>query len=183
LIIPALVLDVSHSAAQSHVYAIGFCVGVVMFLYGLRRKSNATYPTFLPESKPAVPRRDRLQPSPPSPVSNVQIVRLSPETGTVKSADMTQQQKIAAALLKAGISNSPSWPNAEGPDPADDRSKVQVITAPSASSVEADSNVAHSLAPEKYRTGIPTLKKLMLWAGPALALLSLYLLLRSKSLL
>jgi len=154
-----------------------------MFLYGLRPKSNAIHPTFLPESKPPVPRRDRLQPPAPSPVSNVHTIRLSPETGTVKSADMTQQQKIAAALLKAGISSSASWPNAEGPGPADAKPKVRVITAPSESSVEADGNVAPSLALEKSQTGVPTLKKLMLWAGPALALLSLYLLLRSKSLL
>jgi hypothetical protein len=37
------------------------------------------------------------------------IIRLSPKTGPAKSTDMTQQQKIAAALVKAGISNPTAW--------------------------------------------------------------------------
>jgi len=40
------------------------------------------------------------------------VIRLSPETGATKVADMTQQQKIAAALLKAGISNPAAWQTA-----------------------------------------------------------------------
>lgn len=38
-----------------------------------------------------------------------QVIRLSPEDGPDKSADMTQQQKIAAALVKAGITNPAAW--------------------------------------------------------------------------
>ena len=38
-----------------------------------------------------------------------QVIRLSPKTGPAKSTDMTQQQKIAAALVKAGISNPAAW--------------------------------------------------------------------------
>src|SRR5207245_8667938 len=38
-----------------------------------------------------------------------QVIRLSPMTGPAKSTDMTQQQKIAAALVKAGISNPAAW--------------------------------------------------------------------------
>jgi hypothetical protein len=38
-----------------------------------------------------------------------QVIRLSPETAPAKSMDMTQQQKIAAALVKAGISNPAAW--------------------------------------------------------------------------
>jgi hypothetical protein len=37
------------------------------------------------------------------------VIRLSPKTGPAKSTDMTQQQKIAAALVKAGISNPAAW--------------------------------------------------------------------------
>ncbi len=52
---------------------------------------------------------------PPEPQSNdasahpSRIIRLSPKTGPAKSTDMTQQQKIAAALVKAGISNPAAW--------------------------------------------------------------------------
>jgi hypothetical protein len=38
-----------------------------------------------------------------------QVIRLSPKTGPAKSTDMTQQQKIAAALVKAGISSPAAW--------------------------------------------------------------------------
>jgi hypothetical protein len=38
-----------------------------------------------------------------------QVIRLSPNNGSAKSTDMTQQQKIAAALVKAGISNPAAW--------------------------------------------------------------------------
>ena len=38
-----------------------------------------------------------------------QVVRLTPETTASKAATMTQQQKIAAALVKAGISNPAAW--------------------------------------------------------------------------
>ncbi len=38
-----------------------------------------------------------------------QVIRLSSETAPAKSMDMTQQQKIAAALVKAGISNPAAW--------------------------------------------------------------------------
>jgi hypothetical protein len=38
-----------------------------------------------------------------------QVIRLSPKKDPAKSTDMTQQQKIAAALVKAGISNPTAW--------------------------------------------------------------------------
>jgi hypothetical protein len=45
----------------------------------------------------------------PSSAPSARIIRLSPESGATKVADMTQQQKIAAALVKAGISNPAAW--------------------------------------------------------------------------
>jgi hypothetical protein len=39
----------------------------------------------------------------PSDSSSAQVIQLSPETAPVTTATMTQQQKIAAALMKAGI--------------------------------------------------------------------------------
>jgi hypothetical protein len=38
-----------------------------------------------------------------------EVIQLSTESGSLKTADMTQQQKVAAALLKAGISNPAAW--------------------------------------------------------------------------
>jgi len=44
-----------------------------------------------------------------APASPARVIRLSSEPGPTKVADMTQQQKIAAALVKAGISNPAAW--------------------------------------------------------------------------
>ena len=38
-----------------------------------------------------------------------EVIHLSPDSAPAKAADMTQQQKVAAALLKAGISNPAAW--------------------------------------------------------------------------
>ena len=47
-------------------------------------------------------------PSPASP----QVIRLSQGPGSANSSDMTQQQRVAAALMKAGISNPAAWATA-----------------------------------------------------------------------
>lgn len=39
----------------------------------------------------------------------MEVVKLSPGHGPVKASDMSQQQKISAALLKAGISSPTTW--------------------------------------------------------------------------
>ena len=38
-----------------------------------------------------------------------EVIQLSPDPNSTKAADMSQQQKIAAALLKAGISSPAAW--------------------------------------------------------------------------
>jgi hypothetical protein len=53
------------------------------------------------------------QPAIRSGAARPELIRLTAETGPLKTADMTQQQKIAAALLKAGISNPAAWSVAE----------------------------------------------------------------------
>ena len=45
-----------------------------------------------------------LESAPPA-----QLIHLSPEDAPTKAADMSQQQKVAAALLKAGISSPVAW--------------------------------------------------------------------------
>jgi hypothetical protein len=41
--------------------------------------------------------------------ASTRVIRLSPDHGPAKAADMSQQQKIAAALTKAGIQNPAAW--------------------------------------------------------------------------
>jgi len=44
-----------------------------------------------------------------SSVPSAQVIHLSPDAAPTKTADMTQQQIVAAALLKAGISSPAAW--------------------------------------------------------------------------
>jgi hypothetical protein len=41
--------------------------------------------------------------------ASTRVIRLSPDQSPAKAADMTQQQKISAALMKAGIQNPAAW--------------------------------------------------------------------------
>jgi len=120
--------------------------------------------------------------------ASARVIRLSPAPGSTKTADMTQQQKIAAALVKAGISNPAAWAAAKvtGTTPA-------VTTNHSSNGNTDDTETFDPHPPVVLRKGKnnPTFLiswrsqrevarslawkcTLMIWAGPALALLSLY---------
>jgi hypothetical protein len=86
-----------------------------------------------------------------------EVVLLSPQSSPAKSSDMTQQQKIAAALLKAGIASPAAW-TAAGVRATDMLASggVQVLADPTqgsngngyASNVEANSSApANSFDP------------------------------------
>src|SRR5258706_16042699 len=134
--------------------------------------------------------------------TSARIVRLSPDPAPTKAADMTQQQKIAAAMMKAGIANPAAWA-AAGVTP----SAIAVNVDPTGSPHTITPNSSAQLPPTppdgfdphprvvlmKGRNN-PTFLiswrsqrdlarslawkcSLMIWGGPALALFSLYLLL------
>lgn len=123
------------------------------------------------------------------------VIRLSPESVPSKTSEMTQQQKIAAALMRAGVSSPAAWA-AAGLD-SDHASGLQVFSD-SATPIEAQGNpngfVLHPPAVlkkgENDKTFLISWRSqqevarslawkctLMIWGGPALALLSLYVLL------
>jgi hypothetical protein len=62
-----------------------------------------------------------------------QVVRLSPDPSPVNASDMTQQQKIAAALLKAGVLNPAAWASAAGPAAGVTPSTLAVSNGPNGS--------------------------------------------------
>jgi hypothetical protein len=65
--------------------------------------------------------------------SRVEVIRLTPENGPEKVSEMNQQQKIAAALLKAGIASPQAWAAARvSPTGAATPGGVQVLTDPAA---------------------------------------------------
>jgi hypothetical protein len=137
-----------------------------------------------------------------------EVIRLSPQSAPAKSADMTQQQKIAAALRKAGISSPEAWAaagvTAAGVAasggmqvPADPAKDVPSRNASSA----AEANAFDPHPPVVLMKGMNNKTfliswrsqqevaralgwkcLLMIWGGPALALVSLYFFLGIKSL-
>ena len=110
---------------------------------------------------------------------------------------MTQQEKIAAALLKAGISNPAAWAAAGMPA----SSGVQVLTDPAMHATGNDdafdphppvvlmkgtNNNTFLISWRSQQEVARSLGwkcTLMIWGGPVLALLSLYILLSIRGLL
>jgi hypothetical protein len=138
------------------------------------------------------------------------VIHLAPDPGPTKSADMTQQQKIAAALMKAGISNPAAWA-AAGVTPSALAANQGRVNQNTNDSSHANAPNAGAQAPPKPhapssdfdpRPPVVLMKgrnnptfliswrsqrdlarslgwkcTLMIWGGPAVALLSLYCLL------
>lgn len=146
-----------------------------------------------------------------------EVVHLSPASGPASAAEMTQQQKIAAALLKAGITSPAAWAVAEitaaqaGNAATTEAVNSGVVTSDVAKSGASDGN-GHTQAQSSAQGSVMdsfeahpavVLRKgknnptfliswrsqrevaqslelkctLMIWGGPVLALLSLYVLL------
>ncbi|MGH9514501.1 MAG: GIDE domain-containing protein [Terriglobales bacterium] len=139
-----------------------------------------------------------------SPLANqkLEIVQLSGESTAVPTTEMTQQQKIAAALMKAGITNPGAWAAAGvGPEAAiRSGSSASSVAAVSSLSAEENGEEAKSnfdlhppvvlmkgshdptffISWRSQRDLIGTLgwkSTLMIWGGPALTLVCVYILL------
>lgn len=133
-----------------------------------------------------------------------QVVRLSPDSSPANAADMTQQQKIAAALIKAGISNPAAW--SAGGVSSEPTATVQVLPdatqSTSGGNGQAHDDGFEARPPVVLMKGTanPTFLiswrsqqevanslgwkcTLMIWGGPVLALLSLYVFLSIEHLL
>lgn len=142
--------------------------------------------------------------------TRTEVIHLSSGSGPAKTTDMTQQQKIAAALLKAGISSPAAW-SAAGVPPVGNGPGALVLTAPTipANGNGSPSNVSSSTDANGFDPHPPVVLKkgtnnktfliswrsqqelarslgwkctLMIWGGPALALISLYFFLGIKNL-
>jgi hypothetical protein len=125
-------------------------------------------------------------------MQKAEIIRLSLQAGPAMAADMTQQQKIAAALVKAGISNPAAW-NAAGVTaseaPVVEGSSVATIADgsgplqpdfdlhPPVVLMKGANNKTFLISWRSQREVARSLGwkcALLIWGGPALALLSLY---------
>lgn len=133
------------------------------------------------------------------------IIHLSSGPSPVNTSDMTQQQKIAAALMKAGISNPASWAAAGVPVSAMAESGVLVMADPNVSEAASGNGANGNSHADAFDThpAVVLMKGtnnktfliswrsqqeiaralgwkciLMIWGGPTLAVLSLYFFLR-----
>ena len=87
----------------------------------------------------------------------------------MKSAEMTQQEKIAAALARAGTSHPAAWVH--------EPSGVAVeVTEPDLSENETTGNDEIYPAQFKPTARFAYISHLLIWSGLALAILSCYLL-------
>lgn len=124
--------------------------------------------------------------------SKSEVIRLTPHGESAGGAPVTQQGRIAAALLKAGISNPASWST------TDDQSQGTVRVAdPPATNGSGSTSALQALDLNAFKTlkqaaGHPALRvpaaapnpgpsfgwepALMIWGGPVLTLVCLYIL-------
>jgi hypothetical protein len=124
----------------------------------------------------------------PNPESRMraEVIKLTPDDSETSSASMTQQGRIAAALLKAGVPSPATWSN----EPVQTAVRVEEPSANNQLSTASDAEVSRVLqqgatAPAVRIAGLnqgasshvsswkPTL---MIWGGPALTLACIYVL-------
>jgi hypothetical protein len=137
----------------------------------------------------------------------LEVVRLTQGPGRANTLDMTQQQKIAAALVQAGISNPAAWAAAKLPGLT--ATGGQVVTDSTATVISPSANGKTDPQTNNFDPHPPVaLMKgsnnktfliswrsqkevarslgwkctLMIWGGPAIALISLYFFLGIKNL-
>ncbi|HWY20264.1 MAG TPA: hypothetical protein VNX26_03535 [Candidatus Acidoferrum sp.] len=137
------------------------------------------------------------------------IIRLSPDPAPTKAADMSQQQKISAALMKAGVASPAGWaaagvtpsaiavnsnngaphantPNGPAPTPLSTASTDGFDPHPPVVLMKGKNNPTFLISWRSQRNLARSLGwkcALMIWGGPVLALLSLYILLNVTHLL
>jgi hypothetical protein len=145
----------------------------------------------------------------------IEVVKLSTESGAVKASDMSQQQKISAALLRAGIASPATWAAKEvratgmaspsgvlvAPRPANamssrnsdgdsgNRSAMDQASGfdpqPPVVLMKGNNNKPFLISWRSRQEVARSLGwkcMLMIWGGPALALVSLYFFLGIKNL-
>lgn len=128
------------------------------------------------------------------------LVRLTPDGAPQSSAEMSQQQKIAAALLKAGISSPAAWAAAGVSATGQADAAVQTVADPATAGGQAQngfdphppvvlmrgSNNKTFLiswrSQQEVARSLGWKCALMIWGGPALALASLYIFLGTEHL-
>jgi len=153
----AIALGALNLAGVRLLCTIGSCCGLIVVLFGLRLNRKARSASPEPPSQPAEARPNPQEPLSQSPAAPQQIIRLTANPGAIRSSEMSQQQKIAAALDRAGIATSATWSNQA---PLSEPTTEQQTPA-----------IAPDQTPAQTHSSI--LRKMFLLGGSMLALISL----------
>lgn len=162
--------------------AVGFLHGISLFIYTIRQRRRPALTNTFANKQPL--NRDSIADQ-TARSSSVHVIRLSPRTDAVNVSTMTQQQKIAAALIKAGSiksesfttgSSNSSWYDSELHD-SESKSPVQVaIATPSTVAGEGNGRIPPHLG---ALTPLGWKIYLMFTMSAVLTFLSLYFFLES----
>ena len=166
--------------------ALGAMAGLFFFLHGFsrlqeRRFSAARVVTKTPVRVPATTNPRNAD----APKHNShQVIQLTPlETQANGSESMTQQGKIAAALLRAGIPNPVTWADHPTQNEIRIADEAESEPAPEAGEVrlsrvlQQKSNApALPLPTRDQNYSVDRKTSLMIWGGPALTLACIYIL-------
>jgi hypothetical protein len=153
----AVALGALNLAGVRVLCTIGSCAGLIVVLFGLRLNRKALNASQEPPSAPTEASPISQEPPAQSPAAAQQIIRLTTNPGSIKSSEMSQQQKIAAALDRAGIATSATWSN-----------QAQLSEPTTEQQTPA---IAPDQAPTQTHSSI--LRKMFLLGGSMLALISL----------
>lgn len=159
----AVALSTLNLAGLRLLCTISSCAGFAGILLGLRfdrkgqRSSQESHSDLGPDS---------FHESPAEVRGTQEVIQLSNDPGPTKSSDMSQQQKIAAALTRAGINNSVAWPT-----PASSRAAAAVMDPPPEPPIASD-RTPDNVSVSEHST-LP--RRVILLGGIILFLLSLIL--------
>jgi len=154
----AIALGALNLAGVRLLCTIGSCCGPIVVLFGLRLNRKALNTSQEPPSAPTEARPIPQEPPAQPPAAAQQIIHLTTTNpGSIRSSEMSQQQKIAAALDRAGIATSATWSNSTPPSEPPTEQQTPAI-APD---------------PPPAQTHSSILRKMFLLGGAMLALISL----------
>jgi hypothetical protein len=119
-----------------------------------------------------------------------EVIQLSPRNDPAKAMDMTQQGKLAAAMMKAGIINPAAWAvaglqyrgattNPEDGSTSGTGPAEEFELTPKTVLMKGDHNPAFFISWQSQRDVVRALgwkSALMIWGGPALTVFCVYLL-------
>jgi hypothetical protein len=173
-------------------FAIGAIAGLYAFFHGFSiLQQQRPLPIRIPLKPPAhtAAKSAPKTSEPPKRDPRAEVIQLSPtDSAEIRSASLSQQGKIAAALLRAGVPSPATWsdetthasvrvaeplPDEKPTDAASSEADVSRVLQQGANAAEFRIPALNSTA---TRNGSNRKAMLMIWGGPILTLASVYLL-------